>query len=317
MVMRLVVALVALLLFVAAQNPKLCCIRIGVADPGGAPIAASYPGDVGIESDPDVVFVEKFEEANLSTMQANWTNTRINFSSFSTDVPTGSPMGSHSLALTRTWDGTPASGGDHIYKRLPEEDEWWMRAYFKYSGADHPDHSGLWMGGYNPPLDFPDPGSGGGANGTDKIIAGFEAADDNYRMETYDYYFGQHSNFGDWLLNTVGLNFTVDAWFCQEMRVKLNSPTTSLNGEQQVWVDNTQIGWWGEGFPLGAWSFDIWFTPGAGTTPFHGFRWRTTTALRLNWVWLQNYTGDNDMLTKVLKVDHVVVARRRIGCLNG
>src|SRR5260370_29493506 len=34
----------------------------------GAGIAALYPGDVGIEGDTHVVFVEKFDEASLTTM---------------------------------------------------------------------------------------------------------------------------------------------------------------------------------------------------------------------------------------------------------
>jgi hypothetical protein len=313
---RLLVVVIACVLFVAAQGvPRIRGIRISIG--GGQYIAASYPGDVGIENDIDVIFVEKFEEASIAAMQANWTDSRMAWSSFSTDVPTGSPMGSHSIALTRTYDGSANSGGDHIYKRLSEVDELYVRAYFKYAGADHPDHSGIWLGGYNPAINVPNPGSCGASNGTDKIIAGFEPADDNYRAETYDYYYNQHSNCGEWLLNTVGLNFPVDTWLCQEMRVKVNTPTTALNGEHQVWIDGVQIGYWGEGFPLGAWSFDIWFQPGAGSTPYHGFQWRTTTDLRLNWVWLQNYTGSGDMLTKVLKVDHFVVARRRIGCLGG
>jgi hypothetical protein len=303
---RVLIAISTVLLFTAQARQQLV-----VALP---PIAAAFPHDLRIESSPDVLFVESFEEATLSELRANWTDSRLNFSTFSTDVPAGSPKGSHSIALERVGP----QGGDHLYKRIPGQSLVYTRAYFKYSGRageDHPDHSGIWMGGYNPPLDAPDPGAGGRAKGDDKFIAAFEMADDTGRMETYNYYAGQHANFGDWLLNTPGMVLPFNTWFCLEMMVKVNTPPSRSNGEQRVWVNGVEKGYWGEGFPRGAWSYDIWFKPGAGSTPFHGFRWRTVPELDINWVWFQNYTG-TDALSKTIRLDHVVVAKRRIGCLS-
>jgi hypothetical protein len=116
-------------------------------------------------------------------------------------------------------------------------------------------------------------------------------------------------------LNTQGMNLPFETWFCMEMMVKVNAPVASKNGEHRVWINGVERGYWGEGFPLGEWSFDIWFKPGAGTTPFHGFQWRTTTELNINWIWFQNYTG-SDELTKTIWLDHIVAAKRRIGCLS-
>jgi hypothetical protein len=42
--------------------------------PAANGIAALYPGDVGIENDPDVVFVEKFEENTLADLFNRWTD---------------------------------------------------------------------------------------------------------------------------------------------------------------------------------------------------------------------------------------------------
>lgn len=303
---RVLIAILAPLVLTAQAPP-----RSVVALP---PIAAAFPQDVRIETSPDVLFTEKFEEETLSELRANWTDSRLNFSTFSTDVTAGSPKGSHSLALERVAPG----GGDHIYKRIAGQSVVYTRAYFKYSGragVDHPDHSGIWVGGYNPPSNFPNPGSGGRAKGDDKFIAAFEMVDDTGRMETYNYYAGQHSNFGDWLLNTPGMVLPFNKWFCLEMMIKLNTPPSSRNGEQRVWVDDVEKGYWGEGFPRGAWYSDIWFQPRAGSTPFHGFQWRTVPELDINWIWFQNYTG-TDALSKTIWLDHVVVAKRRIGCLS-
>src|SRR5215469_1141304 len=40
--------------------------------PQGYGLAAKYPGDQGIEKDPDVVFVENFEEPSLDAIQQRW-----------------------------------------------------------------------------------------------------------------------------------------------------------------------------------------------------------------------------------------------------
>src|SRR2546422_5695420 len=40
-----------------------------IAPPAGG-LATLYPGDVGIETHPDVVFVEKFEEATLTDLRS-------------------------------------------------------------------------------------------------------------------------------------------------------------------------------------------------------------------------------------------------------
>src|SRR2546427_10042037 len=69
---------------------------------GADGIAALYPGDVGIENHPDVILVEKFEEATLTDLFNRWTDI-LNGSamSFSSDVPVGSP-GSRSLNIPRS-----------------------------------------------------------------------------------------------------------------------------------------------------------------------------------------------------------------------
>jgi len=76
-----------------------------VPDADAEGIAALYPGDVGIENHPDVILVEKFEEATLTELFNRWTDILNGAAmSFSSDVPAGSP-GSRSLNIPRVGGG--------------------------------------------------------------------------------------------------------------------------------------------------------------------------------------------------------------------
>src|SRR5688572_16436788 len=64
-------------------------------------IAAKYPGDIGIERDDRVVFVENFDEDSLDAVWKRWeTVSDKPGMSFSSDVPPGS-RGKQSLVMDR------------------------------------------------------------------------------------------------------------------------------------------------------------------------------------------------------------------------
>src|SRR3989442_14301981 len=132
---------------------------VPAADADG--IAALYPGDVGIENHPDVVFVEKFEEATLTDLFNLWTDI-LNGSamSFSSDVPAGSP-GSRSLNIP--WVGGGVNDGGHLYKQLsPGVDGMlYVPYYIKYPLGGKNNHTGIWVGGDNPTPPCPNPQGGG------------------------------------------------------------------------------------------------------------------------------------------------------------
>jgi len=78
--------------------------------PGG--IASQYPGDVGIENHPAVVFVERFDEATTADLFKRWTDILNGPSmSFTTDVPPGSP---NAHALNIPWVGGGVNNGGHL-----------------------------------------------------------------------------------------------------------------------------------------------------------------------------------------------------------
>src|SRR5438874_1384516 len=80
-----------------------------------AGIAARYPGDVGIQTDPAVVFVERFDEGTLANLFARWNDVKGGATmAFGTDVPAGSPG---PASLTIPWIGGTNDGG-HLYRQI-------------------------------------------------------------------------------------------------------------------------------------------------------------------------------------------------------
>jgi hypothetical protein len=292
----------------------------------GVGLATEYPGDIGIETDPDVLFVEMFEEADKTTLAANWTDYSLNPSAFSSDVPSGSP-GTQSLALTQQRTDPAATGT--LFKNLGGQgtSPLYVRAYFKYpSTSNRPDHSGIWVGGNAPELAFAfvppgtRPPTTDTAGNDNWFSAGAEVVDATYRIDHYNYWPEMHADgvgdyWGNFLLNNPAVTITPDEWFCMEVMVKPNNPTTAFNGEHAIWINGVKVSHCGPGFPNGTWSGNR-FTQDAGGTPFEGFKWTPDTmifdTLDLNWVWLQCYNGT---VNSTIYVDHFVVARRYIGPL--
>src|SRR2546423_11657917 len=113
--------------------------RIAVERISQAPgLAAKYPGDRGIDKDPNVVFVENFEEPSLDTMKKRWeTVESAEGMAYTADVPAGSG-GKHSLRMTHVGGkGT----GPHLYRRLqPGYDKLYARFYVKFDPDCFPIH---------------------------------------------------------------------------------------------------------------------------------------------------------------------------------
>jgi hypothetical protein len=84
-------------------------------------LAAKYPGDVGIEKDPDVVFVESFEDP-VDEICRHWESAAGKpIMSKSHEVPPGSG-GQQSLLLTRVAGGTDGyMDGGNLYRRLKDQ----------------------------------------------------------------------------------------------------------------------------------------------------------------------------------------------------
>ncbi len=288
--------------------------------PPGPGIAASYPGDVGIENNANVVFVEKFEETALSDLFGRWSDI-LNGAAmiFSSDVPSGSP-GTHSLNIPAVGGGVNTGG--HLYKLLSPgvNDTLYVRYYVKYPTTGGYVHEGVWMGGHNPPVSWPDPQAGNKPVGNDRFSAAAEQTDDRTHFDHYDYWMNMRvandgKYWGNTLLNNPSVKVNAGQWACVEQMVKLNNPVTAFNGEHAVWINGVKVSHLGLGFPNGTWSGGN-FTQTTSGTPFEGFRWRSDANLNLNWIWLQNYSpSDPTGITSAMLFDHLVVAKSYIGCL--
>jgi len=306
----------------------------GGAQDGGGPggegqsLAERYPGDVGIESDPAVVFRESFE-ASLADVLARWEDSSGPAGlALIDDVPAAS---SGRAAIAMTAGGALPEAAD-IYTRLPGggHDQLYVRWYANYApgGAWH--HSGVWFGGYNPPMGFPRPVAGERPAGDDRLSVSFEAIDD--RMDFYNYWMNMHSGagtfFGNSLVHDRERVRPEGTWFCIEVMVRLNpDPASRSGGELALWWDDVEVVHFTEAGPPGYWIQDDFcandlgddelceeFHPGGTPSELVDLQVRTTTDLQLNYLWPQNFNGSDREST--LAFDDIVVATQRIGCIQ-
>jgi len=280
-------------------------------------IAQQYPCDVGIQNDPAVVFTENFEENSIGTMAARWNdNDNTGGMSFTTDVPATS-SGTHSLQMTAV--GGSTSGG-YLYKNFAPAsyDTLYVRYYVKFPSNFPGLHHLVTMGGRNPASNFPIGSAGTQPTGSDRFSSSVEPSGSPFVWDFYTYWMNMRSwngsqYFGNGFNPSPAVPLTLNTWFPIEFMIKMNTPVTSLNGEQAVWIDGVLRQHLAEGSPLGSWSSDEFF-PSPSGSPFEGFQWRSTTALSINYLWFQYYheTGGNGV-TDRLTFDDLVVATQYIG----
>src|SRR5947209_6162529 len=94
-----------------AEPPAMCL-------PEGSGLAARYPGDYGIGSDPRVLFADDFETGTIEAIGRRWGEMRGEGGqvlAFSRDVP---PVSGGSRSLQMTASRGENTGG-HLYTRLP------------------------------------------------------------------------------------------------------------------------------------------------------------------------------------------------------
>ena len=282
-------------------------------------IATLYPGDVGIEKDSRVVFVERFDESTLATLFGRWSDV-LNGSvmSFSADTPAGSP-----LRTSLNISSSSSSVGGHLYKQLSPGviDTLYVRYYIKFPSTGSYSHNGIWMGGYNPALSWPNPQAGVKPTGSDRFSAASEQSSSTLRFDHYDYWMGMHQSqdgnyWGNVLLNSPTALGAAGQWMCVEHMVKLNNPVTASNGEHAIWLNGVKISHLGQGFPNGTWSGGNFIQSSSGS-PFPGFQWRNDPSLNLNYIWLQHYAPNGSSSPQDMKFAHVVAATSYIGCLTG
>ena len=302
-----------------------------------ASLAEKYPGDVGIESDPNVIFIENFEEGSIPAVIAHWdSHKRSDRMSLVADVPL---LSSGEASILMTPIVHDANAVDLYRRLLPGYDELYFRFYVKIDIECNPIHHFVHMGGYNPPTSWPQGTAGYRPDGDDHFTTAIEPHGAAWRWDYYTYWMEMRSwqtpegvpadpcnleraYFGNDFINDSSFNVVQGQWLCIEVMVKMNYPTDQRNGEQAVWVNGLPwykggqlVSYLGEGFPNGYWQNDSWY-PDLGSGPFEGFRWRSVEALKLNFFWLETYiTSETIAPGHINKIwfDDVVIAKEYIG----
>ena len=196
------------------------------------------------------MFVERFDEATLTELFGRWTDV-LNGAGMSigNDAPSGSPVES----LNIPWSA--ASSGGHLYQVLSPgvDDTFYLRYYIKHRRCNNYQHTGIWMGGYNPPLPWPNPQAGTKPAGSDLFSASAEQNDNNVgSLQLLDGHapVQRRQILGQPLAATTRtLQAAGDQWMCVEQMVKLNTPVTAANGEHAIWVNGVKVSHLGQGFP--------------------------------------------------------------------
>jgi hypothetical protein len=107
----------------------------------------------------------------------------------------------------------------------------------------------------------------------------------------------------------------IDRWYCVELHVKLNTPPNA-DGLLEMWVDGVRIQQFAPGTPTGSY-MGTNFRPDPGGQPFPGLRYRNSSVLKLNYLWLSHYATDVPAgATSVVFFDQLVLAKRYIGPLR-
>ncbi len=304
----------------------LARVAVGMPTPPLTGLAGQYSQDAGIEKDPNVVFVENFEALSLEDITARWESvSNAEIMSLSSDVPPPSG-GSRSLLMTHV--GGRSAGG-HLYRRLqPGYDRLHVRFYVKFDPDCYPIHHFVHLGGYNPPTPWPQGGAGDRPSGDARFTTGVEPYGKVWRWDFYSYWMGMRSSpdersWGHDFINDPALKVERGEWICVELMMKMNDPVGASNGEQALWIDGKPwtkdgqlVSHLGPGFPRGKWVWDS-FLPEPQGEPFEGFRWRSSEALNLNFLWLLLYITDAPPgHVSRIWFDDIVVAREYIGPIH-
>ena len=303
---------------------------------GDQGLAAKYPGDAGIEKDPQVVCVEMFD-GMLDQIAKRWENVKEREGlSVVADAPAGSAS---KTALLVTHTGGQGTGGA-LYRRLqPGFAQLFARFYVKFDPeCAEIHHFGTCIGGNNPSTAWPQVKSGFPTEGDKGFWVGIEPFGKSWVWDYYTYWVEMRGSppkgqtWGNSFIRDPKLKVEKGKWICIEQMVKLNDVGES-NGELALWIDGKRVSHLGKGFPQGTWTFDK-FNPGMtakgvrwnreqgnreeipGGVPFEGFRWRTAKELTLNFVWPYVYiTGAPQGHVSRVWFDQIVVATQYIGPL--
>ncbi len=300
--------------------------------PEGPGLAARYPGDIGIERDPAVIFAEAFESGDIADLEKTWqsvSNRSGQVVSFAADGPQ-SAGGKRCVQMTAT---VPENEGGHLYKKLPREvDQAFARFYVKFPEDAGYIHHFVHFGGYRPATNWPQGGAGEKPRGDERMTVGIEPHGERGRREPpgvwnfYPYWHEMKPSVGNryWGNSIQPPTPAVvprNQWQCVEIMLKANTPG-QRDGELALWLDGKLTMHVRKGSPRDEWTGMGFQLREDGGEPFEGFSWRTDERLKINFFWLLHYVTETNQnrnrveeKSKPVTVwfDNIVVSERYVG----
>ncbi len=289
--------------------------RLALLSPPPAPpdtrtrgLAAQYPGDQGIEKDPDVLFADNFESGTMK----KWDQQRGRVVMTETQPHAGR------WCVQMPMERGKNHGGDAIKWFMPGADAVYARCYVKFSPDYQYNHHFVWLGANQRTNKWSAFGKAGlKPNGT-YYSTGLEpwfAWGKNPppgEVNLYTYYLDMEPDrkmdkyWGNGFFPPGPGKGTpasasryippLDRWQCWEFMIQANTAPDKADGKQAMWIDGRLLG------------------------EFSGIRWRNDLDLKVNCFWLEHYGYDEGDPTKQywkesqsVWFDDVVVARRYIG----
>ncbi len=308
----------------------LMALAVGQTPEAG--IAARYPGDRGIARDARVLLHEDFESGSMADVTRRWTAVS-NEGGRALELVPGGPGSASAGRCLRATATLGSNTGGHLYKRLPREvDTLYARFYVRFA-ADAPYiHHFVHLGGYRPATDWPQGGAGERPAGDERITVGIEphGVGGAYPAPgVWTFYAYWHEMkisadgkyWGNAMRPARPALVPKDRWQCVEVMLKLNSSPDAADGELALWLDGKQAYHIRKGTPIGPWT-GLGFDTRPEGKPFDGFRWRTSSDLKLNFFWLLHYVTEsaaqqnnvaNPARVNRVWFDDIVVAAEYIG----
>lgn len=267
-------------------------------------LAAQYPGDRGIQTDPRVLFAEDFETGSIDDLGKRWDNVSNQDGkvlALSDDVPPDS-AGHRSLQLTAILG---QNTGGHLYTRLPKGvEKVFARFYVKFPSDAAYIHHFVTLGGYNPPTPWPQGGAGERPKGHERFSAGIEPYGNYGRFPApgawnfYAYWPEMKGSadgryWGNSLTPARPALVPRNRWQCVEVMLQCNSAPEARDGELALWLDGLPVAHFKPGTLRSPWTGLGFSAVEKDGEPFEGFRWRTNLDLKINFFWLMHYVTEN------------------------